>query len=63
MKYVEWIEPWKCNSEYLPVICRMRLKHVVKVQIDKQPLYGSFHEKAIEDFITVNWGKLVEYDY
>jgi len=58
MKYVEWVEPW--DSTGIPVICRMRLKHIVRAQIDRQPLYGSFHEKAIEDFIVVNWGRIIE---
>ena len=59
MKYVEWIEPYT-NS--VPIICRMELKHVLKVQIDKNQLYGSFPEKAIEDFITIHWGSIKEYE-
>lgn len=60
MKYVEWIEPYSNNTP--PVICRMELKHVLRVQIDKNPLYGSFPEKAIEDFIAVHWGSIKEYE-
>lgn len=59
MKFIEWVEPYN-NSEMVPVYCRMRPKHVLKVQIDKNPLYGSFSEKAIWDFIVVNWATIGE---
>lgn len=62
MKYVEWVEPYGGDS-CIPVICRMRLPDIVRVQIEKNPLYGSFAERAIEDFIAVYWARIVEYDY
>ncbi len=58
VSYVEWIEPYGSTS--VPVICRMRLKDVLRVQIAKYDLYGSFPERAIEDFIIVNWGRVVK---
>jgi len=58
-KFIEWIEPYDDN---VPVICRMALKHVLMVQIKKNPLYGSFPYKAIEDFLVVNWGWVKEYE-
>ena len=60
MKYVEWIEPYGSGNE--PVICRMSLKHILKIQIDKNPLYGSFSERAIKDFIVIHWGSIKEYE-
>lgn len=59
MKYVEWIEPWS-DSLPVPVISRLALKHVLRVQIEKHPLYGSFPDRAIDDFIIVNYGRIVD---
>jgi hypothetical protein len=61
--WVEWVEPFGPNSE--PVYCRVTKETAVATQKhsanDAKPgfIYES-DERALEDFMTVQWANFVE---
>lgn len=62
MKYVEWTEPYSYDPLTI-VICRMAIDDVVRVQQEKAKAADHKYESsehAIEDFIAVRWGKIIE---
>ncbi len=62
MKYVEWAEPYS-NDPLTTVICAMSFEDVIVIQKYKAGLKGFIYEsdeQAIEDFIAVHWGTIIE---
>lgn len=62
-QFVEWIEPFGPNSE--PVYCRVAISTAIATQkYSAQQVKPEFRypsdEAALEDFIAVHWGKIVE---
>lgn len=63
-KYVEWDEPWgqtKYGDEdiYLHIVCQARAKDVIAFQRKREPRYTK-DDEALQDFLVVHWGRIVE---
>ena len=56
-KYVEWVEPYSDGAETL--FLRMSFADIASARRRAEPRYES-DEQAVEDFLIVHWGKIVE---
>lgn len=57
-RWVEWVDPY--DKSFVAVLCYMRAEEAIKAQ-RKLHNYES-DEEALADFVTVNWGRVVNID-
>lgn len=61
--WIEWVEPYGPNNE--PVYLRVRIETAIAQRKAFAALKGHVYKsdaEALEDFITVNWGRRIELD-
>ncbi len=63
-KYVEWMEPYDCE---LDVVCTVKVSVEDAIKLQKKVAGKEIHqfvydndEQALDDFICVHWGRIVE---
>lgn len=66
MKYVEWIEPFDTlpdGTTIGPVYCRLAVDQAIlhrKNQVRGTDFTYESDEQALDDFLVVHWGKVVD---
>lgn len=65
-KWVEWSEPF--GNVAVEVVCRMRVEDVIHYMIMEYQVEHKDHpnypyraqDEALQDFLTIHWGRIVE---